>query len=280
MPKKSYPKSIGEQDEMVAYSGTENEVLNRYLKDINKFDILNRDEERELAKQIDENDSPEKQEFIKANLRLVVFIASKYKNSKIPISDLIQEGNVGLLKAVEKFDPEKGKFSTYAVWWIRHYINRAIVDSGRIIRLPVHIGDKIKLINKTKKYLKYKLDREPTIDEIAESLNMNTEKIKKILNSIPRTISLETPILSEGNDRLGDFIEDSRAVPADDFIDNESVVKIIRILFQCLTSKEQKVIRMRYGLGCDREYTLEEVGKVIEVLPERIRQIQIKAEKK
>jgi RNA polymerase primary sigma factor len=281
MPKKPRTKIIDDQTEYDLKIGTESGIFSKYLGEVGETALLTADEEKKLARQIDENDSPEKQEFIKANLRLVVSIAKKYNNRGLSFSDLIQEGNLGLLKAVERFDPERGfKFSNYAIWWIRQVITKAIADQARTIRVPMNMISRINKLNFIKREFWSEFGREPTIEEIAERMGINTKKIQKILNSLQKTISLETPISSEGNSRLVDFIEDDNAVSPDDFIDSASAVKIVRDLFLCLTEKEQKVIRMRYGMGYKREHTLEGVGQELELTPERIRQIQIKAEGK
>lgn len=281
MLKKSPTNIIDEQAEHTSKIGTENRNFDVYLREVGSIKLLTPDEEKELARQIDENDSPEKQEFIKANLRLVVSIAKKYNNQGLSPSDLIQEGNTGLLKAVEKFDPEKGyKFSTYATWWIRQAISRAISNQARTIRIPIHIIERDRKINRVKKEFWSKFGYELTDEEIAEKMGISPEEVKKISGFFKKTTSLDAPISSERISKLKDFIKDDNATFADDFIDSASFIKLIRILFGCLTTREQKVIKMRYGIDCGREYTLEEIGDELELTPERIRQIQFKTEEK
>ncbi len=281
MPKKPRTKIIDDQTERDLKIGTESGIFGKYMAEIGEIELLTTDEEKELARQIDENDSPEKQEFIKANLRLVVSIAKRYTNQGLSLSDIVQEGNLGLLKAVERFDQEKGfKFVTYAHWWIRQAISRAISNQARIIRIPIHIIEGNKKINRVKKEFWSKFGYEPTVEEIAEKMGISPEEVKKISGFFKKTTSLDAPISSKRISKLKDFIKDDNTTFADDFIDSASFIKLTRILLLCLTEKEQKVIRMRYGLGYKCEHTLEEVGHELELTPERIRQIQIKAEGK
>jgi len=278
MPKKPRTKNIDDQVERDLKIGTEDGIFSKYLGEVGKTALLTADEEKELAQYIDENDSPEKQEFIKANLRLVVLIAKKYNNRGLSFSDLIQEGNLGLLKAVEKFDPERGfRFATYAPHWIRQVITKAIADQARTIRVPMNMISRINEINFIKREFWSKFEREPTIEEIAERMGVSTKKIQKILNSFQKTISLETPISSEGSSNLEDFIEDDNAVSPEDSLNTKRLAKLARVLISCLTPREEKIIKKRYGIDCGHEHTLEEIGQELELTRERIRQIQIKA---
>ena len=266
----SVPEGVGIED-----------PVRMYLKEIGKVPLLTAEEEIELAKRMEAGDEEAKKKLAEANLRLVVSIAKRYVGRGMLFLDLIQEGNLGLLKAVEKFDYRKGyKFSTYATWWIRQAITRAIADQARTIRIPVHMVETINKLIRVSRQLLQELGREPTSEEIAEEMNMPVERVREILKISQEPVSLETPIGEEEDSHLGDFIQDENvAVPAD-----EAAAALLREQLQevlgTLTEREQKVLRLRFGLDDGRTRTLEEVGKEFNVTRERIRQIEAKALRK
>ena len=252
-----------------------------YLKEIGKVSLLTADEEIELAKRMEQGDEEAKKLLAEANLRLVVSIAKRYVGRGMLFLDLIQEGNLGLIKAVEKFDYRKGyKFSTYATWWIRQAITRAIADQARTIRIPVHMVETINKLIRVSRQLLQELGREPTPEEIAEEMDMNVERVREILKISQEPVSLETPIGEEEDSHLGDFIQDDNVpVPADAAAFTLLKEQLIEVL-GTLTEREQKVLRLRFGLDDGRARTLEEVGKEFNVTRERIRQIEAKALRK
>lgn len=252
-----------------------------YLKEIGKVDLLTAQEEVSIAKRIEAGDELARQELIEANLRLVVSIAKKYVGRGLLFLDLIQEGNMGLMKAVEKFDYTKGyKFSTYATWWIRQAITRAIADQARTIRIPVHMVETINKLIRVSRQLLQELGREPTPEEIGEEMDLSSDKVREIMKISQEPVSLETPIGEEEDSNLGDFIEDEDA-PAPASAASYSLLKEqIDQVLDSLTDREKRVLELRYGLEDGRPRTLEEVGKEFGVTRERIRQIESKALRK
>ncbi|MCD7839695.1 MAG: RNA polymerase sigma factor RpoD [Erysipelotrichaceae bacterium] len=259
-----------------------NDPVKMYLKEIGRVELLTHDEEIELAKRILEGDEEAKKKLAAANLRLVVSIAKRYVGRGMLFLDLIQEGNMGLIKAVEKFDYTKGfKFSTYATWWIRQAITRAIADQARTIRIPVHMVETINKLTRVQRQLVQELGREPTAEEIAELMDgMTPEKVREIQKISLEPVSLETPIGEEDDSHLGDFIEDEGAMSPDDYAANELLKDELNEVLLELTDREEKVLRLRFGLDDGRTRTLEEVGKEFNVTRERIRQIEAKALRK
>ena len=252
-----------------------------YLKEIGKVPLLSAEEEISLAQRMEEGDEEAKKRLAEANLRLVVSIAKRYVGRGMLFLDLIQEGNLGLIKAVEKFDYRKGyKFSTYATWWIRQAITRAIADQARTIRIPVHMVETINKLIRVSRQLLQELGREPTPEEIAEEMHMSVERVREILKISQGPVSLETPIGEEEDSHLGDFIQDDNVpVPADAAAFTMLKEQLEEVL-GTLTEREQKVLRLRFGLDVGRARTLEEVGKEFNVTRERIRQIEAKALRK
>ncbi|MCI8530513.1 MAG: RNA polymerase sigma factor RpoD [Lachnospiraceae bacterium] len=252
-----------------------------YLKEIGKVPLLSADEEIELAKRMEIGDQNAKKRLAEANLRLVVSIAKRYVGRGMLFLDLIQEGNLGLIKAVEKFDYRKGyKFSTYATWWIRQAITRAIADQARTIRIPVHMVETINKLIRVSRQLLQELGREPTPEEIAEEMKMPVDRVREIMKISQEPVSMETPIGEEEDSHLGDFIEDDNVpAPADAAAFTLLKEQLVEVL-STLTEREQKVLRLRFGLDDGRARTLEEVGKEFSVTRERIRQIEAKALRK
>ncbi|MCI9291958.1 MAG: RNA polymerase sigma factor RpoD [Erysipelotrichaceae bacterium] len=259
-----------------------NDPVKMYLKEIGRVDLLDPKDEPEIARRIVEGDEEAKRKLIAANLRLVVSIAKKYVGRGMLFLDLIQEGNMGLVKAVEKFDYTKGfKFSTYATWWIRQAITRAIADQARTIRIPVHMVETINKLTRIQRQLVQDLGRDPSAEEIAEKMeNISPEKVREIQKIALEPVSLETPIGEEDDSHLGDFIEDKEALSPDEYANNQLLKDEINMVLQGLTEREEKVLRLRFGLYDGRTRTLEEVGKEFNVTRERIRQIEAKALRK
>lgn len=259
-----------------------NDPVKMYLKEIGQIPLLDPKDEPIIAKRIQEGDEEAKQQLISSNLRLVVSIAKKYVGRGMLFLDLIQEGNCGLIKAVEKFDYTKGfKFSTYATWWIRQSITRAIADQARTIRIPVHMVETINKLTRIQRQLVQDLGRDPLPEEIAEKTeNITAEKVREIQKIALDPVSLETPIGEEDDSHLGDFIEDKETLSPDDYTNNQLLKDEINNVLQGLTEREEKVLRLRFGLQDGRTRTLEEVGKEFNVTRERIRQIEAKALRK
>ena len=258
-----------------------NDPVRMYLKEIGRVDLLSADDEIQLAERIEQGDEEAKRRLAEANLRLVVSIAKRYVGRGMLFLDLIQEGNMGLIKAVEKFDYRKGfKFSTYATWWIRQAITRAIADQARTIRIPVHMVETINKLIRVQRQLLQDLGREPTPEEIAEDMDLTPEKVREILKIAQEPVSLETPIGEEDDSHLGDFIEDQDATSPSEHAAYELLKEQLEDVLDTLTDREENVLRLRFGLDDGRTRTLEEVGKVFGVTRERIRQIEAKALRK
>ncbi|MGI5967581.1 MULTISPECIES: RNA polymerase sigma factor RpoD [Anaerotruncus] len=252
-----------------------------YLKEIGRVPLLSADEEIDLAVRMGEGDIEARKRLSEANLRLVVSIAKRYVGRGMQFLDLIQEGNLGLIKAVEKFDHTKGfKFSTYATWWIRQAITRAIADQARTIRIPVHMVETINKVKKVSSQLLHKNGHEPTAEEIAAELDMPSDKVREIMRVAQEPVSLETPIGEEEDSHLGDFIPDDDVPAPDDAASHTLLKEQLSDVLQTLTPREEKVLRLRFGLEDGRSRTLEEVGKEFNVTRERIRQIEAKALRK
>ncbi len=258
-----------------------NDPVRMYLKEIGKVPLLTSDQEVRLAKAMEDGEEEAKRKLVEANLRLVVSIAKKYVGRGMQFLDLIQEGNLGLIKAVEKFDWRKGyKFSTYATWWIRQAITRAIADQARTIRIPVHMVETINKLIRVSRQLVQELGREPSPDEIAHEMDISEDRVREILKIAQEPVSLETPIGEEDDSHLGDFIEDQEAQAPADAAAFELLKEQLEDVLDTLTPREEKVLRLRFGLDDGHSRTLEEVGQVFGVTRERIRQIEAKALRK
>ena len=255
--------------------------MRMYLKEIGKIPLLSQEKELELAKRMADGDEEARHQMAEANLRLVVSIAKRYVGRGMQLLDLIQEGNMGLIKAVEKFDYTKGyKFSTYATWWIRQSISRAIADQARTIRIPVHMVETINKVLRTAHSMVQDLGRDPTADEIAKQMDMHVEKVAEILKMAQEPVSLETPVGEEDDSHLGDFIQDQKIAEPAEAASFNLLHEQLEKLLEGLSPREATVLRMRFGLVDGRPYTLEEVGKEFNVTRERIRQIESKALRK
>ncbi len=252
-----------------------------YLREIGKIPLLTPEEEADLAQRIVKGDKKAKDKMVESNMRLVVSIAKRYGGRGLDFLDLIQEGNTGLLRAVEKFDPDKGfKFSTYATWWVRQAITRAIADQARTIRIPVHMVETINKVLRTSRKLTSELNREPTNEEIAEALDMEPEKIDYVMRIKQDIASLDASVGRDGDDEdsvLGDFVEDEERDSPEESAANQILKEQLSEIIATLTDREQKIIRLRFGIGGGRPHTLEEVGAEFDVTRERIRQIEAKA---
>ena len=258
-----------------------NDNVRMYLKEIGKISLLSLEEEQELSKRVAEGDEKAKNILAESNLRLVVSIAKRYVGRGMLFLDLIQEGNIGLMKAVDKFDPTKGyKFSTYATWWIRQAITRAIADQARTIRVPVHMVETINKLARVQRQLTQELNREPTDEEIAKKLGISIDKVREVYKISQDPVSLETPIGEEDDSHLGDFIKDERTMGPEEYATVEMLKEELSGVLSTLTDREEKVLRLRFGLNDGQCRTLEEVGQIFGVTRERIRQIEAKALRK
>ncbi len=258
-----------------------NDPVRMYLKEIGRINLLTSDEEFEYAKRAEQNDEEAKRMLAESNLRLVVSIAKRYAGRGMLFLDLIQEGNIGLMKAVDKFDPSKGyKFSTYATWWIRQAITRSIADQARTIRVPVHMVETINKLARVQRQLTQELNREPTDEEIAKKLGITVEKVREVYKISQDPVSLETPIGEEDDSHLGDFIKDERTMGPEEYATVEMLKEELNGVLGTLTEREEKVLRLRFGLDDGQCRTLEEVGQIFGVTRERIRQIEAKALRK
>ena len=265
----------------VLEGGSTEDPVRMYLREIGNVPLLTSDEEVELAKRVEQGDEEAKKKLTEANLRLVVSIAKKYVGRGMPFLDLIQEGNMGLMKAVDKFDYTKGyKFSTYATWWIRQAITRGIADTGRTIRVPVHMVETINKTLRMTRTLLQELGREPTPEEVAERLNVPVSRVREVLKISRDPVSLDTPIGEEDDSHLGDFIEDDTVLSPADSATFSMLREELSTALESLTERERQVVRLRFGLEDGRARTLEEVGKEFNVTRERIRQIEAKALRK
>ena len=268
-------------DNAITKNLTIDDPVRMYLKEIGQIKLLSLDEELKLADRIMEGDEEAKRTLAESNLRLVVSIAKRYVGRGMLFLDLIQEGNIGLMKAVEKFDVSKGyKFSTYATWWIRQAITRAIADQARTIRVPVHMVETINKLARIHRQLTLELNREPSEEELSKKMNLPVERIREILQISQDPVSLETPIGEEDDSHLGDFIKDEHNMSPEDYATNELLKQEISEVLLTLTEREEKVIKLRFGLEDGKSRTLEEVGQMFGVTRERIRQIEAKALRK
>ena len=278
---KGYEKTAEESENSFTERGNAEDPVRMYLKEIGRIPLLSSEEEIELAKRMEEGDEEAKKKLSEANLRLTVSIAKRYSGRGMQFLDLIQEGNLGLIKAVEKFDYRKGyKFSTYATWWLRQSITRAIADQARTIRIPVHMVETMNRVNRTSRRLLQEYGREPTPEEIAEAMNLPVERVLEISKISQEPVSLETPIGEEEDSHLGDFIQDEHIpVPADEAAHTLLREQLEKVM-DTLSEREQKVLALRFGLEDGKPHTLEEVGREFQVTRERIRQIEAKALRK
>lgn len=274
-------EEISIEDVALPKNASINDPVRMYLKEIGKISLLSLDEELALSKRVEEGDEEAKRLLAESNLRLVVSIAKRYVGRNLSFLDLIQEGNIGLMKAVDKFDASKGyKFSTYATWWIRQAITRAIADQAKTIRVPVHMVETINKLARVQRQLTQELNREPTDEEIAKKLGITVEKVREVYKISQDPVSLETPIGEEEDSHLGDFVPDERMMGPEEYATVEMLKEELAGVLLTLTDREEKVLRLRFGLDDGQCRTLEEVGQIFGVTRERIRQIEAKALRK
>jgi RNA polymerase sigma factor (sigma-70 family) len=255
-----------------------NDLLKYYLKDVKNYPLLTAQEEKELTKKMREGDNKARSKLIESNLRLVIKIAKKYQGQGLELVDLIEEGNIGLIKAVDKFEPDINcRFSTYATWWIKQAVERAIINQTRVIRLPVHISDDIKKIYRESFEFYQTYKREPTVEELSERLEMSVDYVQKLLNNTKKIASMDSPLNEEEDFSLNDTLEDGRIIPPENLLESIDIADKVKKMVSLLDEKERKIITMRYGLDGGVPQTLEVIGKVFNVTRERIRQIEMKA---
>lgn len=284
--KKEEAKEEKEYEESEDFLTEEEEIdlkdpIKMYLKEIGKIPLLTFDEEVELAKKIENGDVEAKKKLIESNLRLVVSIAKKYTRHSLSFLDLVQEGNVGLIRAVEKYDYRRGfRFSTYASWWIRQAVTRALADQSRVIRVPVHMVESINKIQRTERYLYQEIGREPSHEEIAKNIGLPLRKVREYLRISQDPVSLETPLGTDKDNKLGDFVEDKRISSPEDYVIEERFNDQLYDILATLTPREREILRLRFGLDNIKPHTLEDVGKIFNVTRERIRQVEAKAIKR
>ena len=272
---------ISIEDVALPKNASINDPVRMYLKEIGKISLLSLDEELALSKRVEEGDEEAKRLLAESNLRLVVSIAKRYVGRNLSFLDLIQEGNIGLMKAVDKFDASKGyKFSTYATWWIRQAITRAIADQAKTIRVPVHMVETINKLKRIQRQMTLELNREPTEAELAKKMNTTEEKVREIFKISQDPLSLETPIGEEDDSHLGDFLKDESSMSPEEYAINEVLKDEIEEVLCTLTPREEEVLKLRFGLKGGTCHTLEEVGNMFGVTRERIRQIEAKALRK
>ena len=268
-------------DEDITKDVNIDDPVRMYLKEIGRIPLLSTDEEAEISKRVAVDDEEAKRILAESNLRLVVSIAKRYVGRGLLFLDLIQEGNIGLMKAVEKFDYDKGyKFSTYATWWIRQAITRALADQARTIRVPVHMVETINKMSRVQRQLTLELNREPSEEEIAKKMGVGVDKVREVLKISQEPVSLETPIGEEDDSHLGDFLKDESSLSPEEYTENEILKEEIKEVLMSLQAREQEVLELRFGLLDGTCHTLEEVGKKFNVTRERIRQIEAKALRK
>ena len=281
IPEKKLEEPVLLSDEDITKDININDPVRMYLKEIGRISLLSSEEEMEISKRVALDDKEAKRILAESNLRLVVSIAKRYVGRGLLFLDLIQEGNIGLMKAVEKFDYDKGyKFSTYATWWIRQAITRALADQARTIRVPVHMVETINKMSRVQRQLTLELNREPSEEEIAKKMGVGVDKVREVLKISQEPVSLETPIGEEDDSHLGDFLKDESSLSPEEYTENEILKEEIKEVLMSLQAREQEVLELRFGLIDGTCHTLEEVGKKFNVTRERIRQIEAKALRK